>query len=544
MQTAYLNLIPNGIKPVIKLSQFDEGREFALIINNGTEAADLSNAAILISGKKEDETAFSYGQSDTVKGQYVISVSNNTVTIRNTMQMAAASGNVLATLTIKKSVSDVSTLNFTIKVQENPLDGVDISDTEIPGIIALADEQEKDAEAWAKGTKGGVPVTSSDVQYNDHAKHWAGVAEQYAQGGLKWKGSCAFANIPTSNQREGDMWNVEDAFITDSRFQEGAGISVKAGTNIAWNENNKWDLLSTGAPIALPTGGIAGQILTKHSSQDQDAEWAGGIYHFATVADAEAAILAGTVRNGATVMVDEIGGGVVVYPNLSDLKDVQFTSLANGQILVWDSTAQKWKNQNNTPTITVDSAISTTSENPVQNKKIAQALANGRITFGVNGNGEFGYKKDGTDTIYPFASGLTPDPSYSPYPPAPYTDQTIINAYTYNPSCDYGALKFRHYVATVVNSTSAVNACIQTFGNNVACFGIATVKLNNVYAGTCPAHAYIGSMSGIIADTGASYTGYGIWLTSDRIGDSSTYKFDAGAQYYIEVLYLEADITT
>ena len=400
MQSINLNMIPGGVMPVINLTQFDEGRDFALVILNGAQAADLTGATLLISGRKNDDTAFSYGQSDTVKGNYVISVNNNTVTIRNTLQMAAASGEVIATLTIKKSAADVSTLNFRIMVQEHPLDGVDISNTEIPGIIALAQEQADEAEAWATGEIDGTPVPPTAPQFENSAEYWAQQAQLAVQGGLHFSGSCTFAQIPTTGMEEGDMWDITDSFTTDNRFREGAGVQCKAGTNIAW-DGTYWDLLATGSPKALPTGGIAGQFLVKQSSTDQDADWGSGIYHFANEAAAQAAIAGGTIPNGATVLVDEIGGGTLQAPAISNLSDVTITTIADGQMLVYDNASGKWKNKN------IDSAISTSSNNPVRNSTIAAALANGRISFGVDANGKFGYKKDGADTVYPFNSGIS-----------------------------------------------------------------------------------------------------------------------------------------
>ena len=407
MQSINLNMIPGGVMPVINLTQFDEGRDFALVILNGAQAADLTGATLLISGKKNDDTAFSYGQSDTVKGNYVISVNNNTVTIRNTLQMAAASGEVIATLTIKKSAADVSTLNFRIMVQEHPLDGVDISNTEIPAIIALAQEQADEAEAWATGEIDGVPVPSTAPQYENSAEFWAGQAQQAAQGGLHFTGSCTFAQIPTTGMEVGDMWNITDAFTTDARFAEGAGVQCKAGTNIAW-DGTHWDLLATGSPLALPAGGIAGQVIVKQSSADQDAIWGQGIYFFTTRAAAQAAVSGGQVPDGATVMVDEIGGSGSA-PAIANMNDVQLTSLQNGQILRYNSVSGKWENK------AVDSAISTGSTNPVQNSTIAAALANGRISFGVDAGGNWGYKKDGADTVYPF-SGIKETLLYSREP--------------------------------------------------------------------------------------------------------------------------------
>ena len=45
--------------------------------------------------------------------------------------------------------------------------------------------------------------------------------------------------------KTGWMYDINEDFTTDSRFQEGAGKFVKAGTNIAWN-GSKWDILAMG----------------------------------------------------------------------------------------------------------------------------------------------------------------------------------------------------------------------------------------------------------------------------------------------------------
>ena len=113
-------------------------------------------------------------------------------------------------------------------------------------IQRMAGQNASDSEAFATGKRNGTDVPSTDPAYHNNASYYAGVASQYAQGGLIYKGSVTFANIPTTDMRSGDMYNIEDDFTTDSRFQEGAGKSVKAGTNIAWNPNNKWDVLAMG----------------------------------------------------------------------------------------------------------------------------------------------------------------------------------------------------------------------------------------------------------------------------------------------------------
>ena len=114
--------------------------------------------------------------------------------------------------------------------------------------MRIAGNYASDSEAYSIGKRNGADVPSTDPAYHNNAKYYAEIASQYAQGGLIYKGSILFANIPTSGMVNGDEYNIEDDFVTDSRFQEGAGVSVAAGTNIAWN-GSKWDVFSTGGGV-------------------------------------------------------------------------------------------------------------------------------------------------------------------------------------------------------------------------------------------------------------------------------------------------------
>ena len=86
------------------------------------------------------------------------------------------------------------------------------------------------------------------------------------------------------------------------------------------------------------------------------------------------------LQDGQVLKYDETSGkwknasAGTVETNLSDLNDVDFDNLSDGQIIVWDATANKWKNAANSPSITVDDALSTTSENPVQNKVLTLTI--------------------------------------------------------------------------------------------------------------------------------------------------------------------------
>ena len=96
------------------------------------------------------------------------------------------------------------------------------------------------------GTKDGTAVPSTDPQYHNNSKYWSDLAAQYAAqfgSAVKWRGSVAFANIPTSGMANGELYDISDSFTTDSRFVVGPGVSEPAGTDIIWNETaSKWDI--------------------------------------------------------------------------------------------------------------------------------------------------------------------------------------------------------------------------------------------------------------------------------------------------------------
>lgn len=61
----------------------------------------------------------------------------------------------------------------------------------------------------------------------------------------KFKGSVAFADLPTTGQENGDVYNVSEAFTTTDAFVEGAGVEYPAGTNVAWvADTGKWDCMA------------------------------------------------------------------------------------------------------------------------------------------------------------------------------------------------------------------------------------------------------------------------------------------------------------
>lgn len=383
IQNFDLNLIPDSAPVVVHCDQYDHGTGRLVIhLHDGVTDYEPTGSAI-IQGIKPDMRGFAYDAT----------LSGNTVTADLTEQMTAVDGAVQCQIVVTETTGRTGTFVFTLSVQRSALpDDTSLSDSDYQ-LIEDALEAAEDSEAWAVGERGGVPVPAGDPTYNNNSKYWADIASQYAQGGLIYKGSCLFANIPVTGLTSGDMWNIEDDFTTDSRFQEGPGIFVKAGTNIAWN-GLKWDLLATGGggvPIpvyyvqvsATPTSSspivIAGLDFSKvfklivstasttpvslgsiyinngtstkrfyAYSKRTDSTGLTNVTSYMDICYGSASYCAALEflcqSNKDNTYLAIYAGDDYVPTNLNALSDVTLGTLADGQVLKYDATTQKWVN--------------------------------------------------------------------------------------------------------------------------------------------------------------------------------------------------------
>lgn len=295
-----LSLIPNSAPVVIHVNQYDTGTGRLIIDLEGVDYqayTPASGATALIEGTKPDNKGYSYPAT----------ISGSTVTADLTQQMTVVAGKSRVNLIINEGNNRTGTFVFLLDVQSTGLaDDTDTSTSELAPYIDGAQSAARSAESSATtaseaastataaaasigdsvqraetaattastaatnasesattattaATNASASATSASASAVSAAAS-AAEAEQYAQGGLSFKSSVTFANIPTSGMKTGDMYNITDDFTTDSRFEEGAGVSVKAGTNIAWNTNSKWDLL------AVSGGGVTGDFFSLYGT--------------------------------------------------------------------------------------------------------------------------------------------------------------------------------------------------------------------------------------------------------------------------------------
>lgn len=146
MQKVNLNLIPGGVRPVINVSQYDEGRQFQLAIFNGSASYDLTGKTVVIEVGKLDGNGVAYDHTDEVNNIPVVAVSGNVVTITTPKQMTAVAGQNNAELKISDSSETIGTLNFILDCEQSALSPeTPLSDTQIPALEDLASQNAQKA---------------------------------------------------------------------------------------------------------------------------------------------------------------------------------------------------------------------------------------------------------------------------------------------------------------------------------------------------------------------------------------------------------------
>ena len=170
-QTINLDLIPKGVPPIVYVSQYDKGQTWTInVLKDGAAFSIPAGSTVTIQGTKADGTGF----------QYACTFSGSVVTATEEQQMTIFAGDVSTEIRITNGDDLIGSLNFIIRVEPAALrDDTLISETDLPLIeeaietLPHAQEYAEDAEAWANGTRDGVPVTSDDPAFEKNAKYYA-----------------------------------------------------------------------------------------------------------------------------------------------------------------------------------------------------------------------------------------------------------------------------------------------------------------------------------------------------------------------------------
>ena len=131
MQQINLNLIPGGVKPVIRASQYDSARQFSATIYDGTARYSFPDGAtVSFVAKKPDNNLIEIAVADVA----------NPLTVTLTEQACAVSGHTECEFRVRANNTIIATANFTLDVERSPEDGAVISETQVDTFQLLLDQ--------------------------------------------------------------------------------------------------------------------------------------------------------------------------------------------------------------------------------------------------------------------------------------------------------------------------------------------------------------------------------------------------------------------
>ena len=125
-----------------------------------------------------------------------------------------ASGNKTVTAAIKDG-SIVGT-----KLEPNYLANCQSAANSASGSATAADGSAEDSEAWAVGTRDGVPVPSTDPAYNNNSKYWA------TQGGANSLSGLSDTDINSPTDGQGLVYNYSTSKWINGNVSSGSTITV------------------------------------------------------------------------------------------------------------------------------------------------------------------------------------------------------------------------------------------------------------------------------------------------------------------------------
>lgn len=168
MQKVKLNLIPQGVPPVVYASQYDVGRQFEFEIYEGDVEYEIpSGAVVTFQGTKPDNHSFAYSTADE---KSVISVSGSAVTVTSTEQMTAISHKSMCEIIIRNGKVILGTLNVLLDVEKGAIpEDANASASDLSAYESMA-SQVQGAHQEFKETREHVDKALDDVrEYVDKA---------------------------------------------------------------------------------------------------------------------------------------------------------------------------------------------------------------------------------------------------------------------------------------------------------------------------------------------------------------------------------------
>lgn len=315
-QTFNLDLIPQGVPPIVHVSQYDKGQTWNIhLFENGVVFPVPSGTSAAVQGTKPDNTGFQYPA--------VISVGDNVVTFTVEQQMTVLGGQFECELVLVNGENQVATINFILDVEPTTLDDdTVISETELPLI-------EQAAELGAV-INGYATQIHADAQTASTAATTATAAATSASADAA---TATHAADDAQASQTAAATSASNAATSESNAAASATAAASSATDAAQEATN----------AAASAAAAQAAIATDMTGATVSAAGAHGLVPAPSAGD-------------NTKFLGGDGTWKAVPAALSGLTDVALTNPANGQLLRYDATAQKWKNAGVDSTPTANSA--------------------------------------------------------------------------------------------------------------------------------------------------------------------------------------------
>lgn len=272
-QTIDLSMTPEiTVLPEVYCSQYDNGiRQVVFNLFEDAEQTtpyNVDGLTAIVQGTKPDNNAYA------VEAQ----ASGSSVTVTITTQMAAVAGIAPSEIVLiaRDTVQRIGSLNFLLMVEPaGILDDAVVSDSEIPGYVDLAvKEAAAQAEAWANGTRGGVPVPDTDPAYHNNSKYWSEESPQLAEAWANGtKNGVPVPDTDPAYHNNAKYWSAQTAGQTiDGLRDVDLPTPIPDGSLLLYNEaSKKWTTTET--PLTIEKGGTGNILGLVQSGQDPADEY-------------------------------------------------------------------------------------------------------------------------------------------------------------------------------------------------------------------------------------------------------------------------------
>ena len=332
-QTINLELIPQGVPPIIHVSQYDKGQTWLIdVTENGIPFTIPSGTSATVQGTKPDNTGFQYsGTADGTQVEFTLQE-----------QMTVLAGEYDCELVLVNGNDQVATINFTLVVEPAALDNETIiSETELP-LIEQAAQLGAVIDTYAQQIHADAQTAASAVTTTAASEASAAASA-----------TAAASSASTATQA------ADDALASQTAAATSAGNAATSETNAASSATAAAGSASAAAQSASDAAASAAlaaqQAATDMTGATASADGAHGLVPQPLAGD-EAKFLKGD------------GTWDDVPAQLSGLTDVDFNNLADGQLLRYNATTQKWENQG------VDTSPTINSSNLVDSNGVQIAL--------------------------------------------------------------------------------------------------------------------------------------------------------------------------